>query len=39
MPTRKGSIKLFRFLGIDVYIHWGWFLAFLYFTSRPHARF
>ncbi len=37
MPTRKGSIKLFRFLGIDVYIHWGWFLAFLYFTSRPHA--
>jgi Zn-dependent protease len=37
MPTRKGSIKLFRFLGIDVYIHWGWFLAFLYFTSRPHS--
>ena len=37
MPTRNGSIKLFRFLGIDVYIHWGWFLAFLYFTSRPHA--
>ncbi|MEI7535088.1 MAG: M50 family metallopeptidase [Verrucomicrobiae bacterium] len=37
MPTRNGSIKLFRFLGIDVYIHWAWFLAFLYFTSRPHA--
>jgi len=37
MPTRNGSIKLFRFLGIDVYIHWAWFLAFLYFTSRPHS--
>ena len=36
MPTRKGSIKLFRFLGVDVYIHWAWFLAFLYFTSRPN---
>jgi len=37
MPTRNGSIKLFRFVGIDVYIHWAWFLAFLYFTSRPHS--
>lgn len=37
MPTRKGSIKLFRLLGIDVFIHWAWFLAFLYFTSRPHS--
>ena len=37
MPTRKGSVKLFRFLGVDVYLHWAWFVAFLYFTSRPHA--
>ena len=37
MPTQRGSIKLFRLLGIDVYLHWGWFLAFLYFTSRPNA--
>jgi Zn-dependent protease len=36
MPTRRGSVKLFRLLGIDVYLHWTWFLAFLYFTSRPH---
>jgi Zn-dependent protease len=28
---------LFRLAGIDVYVHWSWFLAFLYFTSRPHA--
>jgi Zn-dependent protease/predicted RNA-binding Zn-ribbon protein involved in translation (DUF1610 family) len=37
MPTRKGSVKLFRLLGIDVYLHWAWFVAFFYFTSRPHA--
>lgn len=36
MPTRKGSIKLFHLLGIDVYLHWAWFLVFIYFTSRPH---
>jgi Zn-dependent protease len=36
MPTHRGSVKLFRLLGIDVYLHWTWFLAFLYFTSRPH---
>lgn len=36
MPTRQGSIKLFRLFGIDVYIHWAWFLAFFYFISRPH---
>lgn len=28
MPTRKGSIKIFRLFGIDVYVHWAWFLAF-----------
>ena len=37
MPTHKGSVKLFRLLGIDVYLHWAWFVAFLYFTSRPNA--
>ena len=37
MPTRKGSVKLFRLLGIEVYLHWAWFVAFIYFTSRPHA--
>jgi Zn-dependent protease len=36
MPTQRGSIKLFRLFGIDVYVHWAWFIAFLYFTSRPH---
>jgi Zn-dependent protease len=27
LPSRKGSIHLFRFLGIDVYLHWLWFVV------------
>src|ERR1017187_8616354 len=28
MPTaRQGSIRLFRFVGIDVFLHWSWFLV------------
>lgn len=27
MPNRKGSIHLFRFAGIDVFLHWSWFLV------------
>jgi Zn-dependent protease len=26
MPTRRGSFRIFRLLGIDVYLHWWWFL-------------
>src|SRR6266478_1046292 len=26
MPTRQGSFRLFRFAGIDVFLHWSWFL-------------
>jgi Zn-dependent protease len=37
MPTRKGSIRLFRLAGITVYLHWAWFLAFYYLTTRPHG--
>jgi Zn-dependent protease len=25
LPTPRGSIRLFRFAGIDVYLHWWWF--------------
>ncbi len=34
MPTRRGSFRLFRLAGITVYIHWAWFLAFVYLASR-----
>jgi Zn-dependent protease len=31
MPTgRRGSIHLFRFSGIDVFLHWSWFLVAVY---------
>ncbi len=36
MPTKRGSIFLFRLAGINVYLHWAWFVAFIYFTSRPN---
>lgn len=31
MPTgRQGSFRLFRFSGIDVFLHWSWFLVAVY---------
>lgn len=27
MPTRRGSIRIFRLFGIDVYLHWSWILV------------
>lgn len=35
MPTKKGSFKIFTLAGIGVYVHWSWFLAFMYLTSQP----
>jgi len=38
LPTRQGSVRLFRFLGIDVFLHWSWFLVAAYeVISRPRA--
>jgi Zn-dependent protease len=36
MPSaQQGSIRLFRFSGIDVFLHWSWFLVAVYvFRSR-----
>ncbi len=37
MPTRNGSIRLFRFSGIDVFLHWSWFVVAVYeFNTRRH---
>jgi Zn-dependent protease len=30
LPTRNGAFRLFRFAGIDVYLHWLWFLVAAY---------
>jgi Zn-dependent protease len=38
LPTRHGSIHLFRVLGIDVYLHWSWFvIAMIEIASRRGA--
>src|SRR5438093_6195816 len=33
-PTRKGSFHLFRFAGIDLYLHWSWFVVATYEISN-----
>jgi Zn-dependent protease len=30
MPTRRGSFRLFKLFGIEVFLHWSWFLVALY---------
>lgn len=30
MPTRNGSFRLFKCFGIEVFLHWSWFLVALY---------
>lgn len=30
LPKRQGSIRLFRFAGIDLFLHWSWFLVAIY---------
>src|SRR3954465_2733583 len=30
LPTRQGSVRLFRVAGIEVFLHWWWFLAAIY---------
>ncbi|MDB6169920.1 MAG: hypothetical protein JWM88_2784 [Verrucomicrobia bacterium] len=36
-PTPQGSFRLFRLLGIDVYLHWSWFLVAMYSISSRIA--
>jgi Zn-dependent protease len=37
LPTRNGSVRFFRFRGIDVFVHWSWFLVAFYFIYERHA--
>jgi len=40
MPTgRQGSIHLFRFSGIDVFLHWSWFLVAVYEIQSRSGRY
>lgn len=38
-PTRNGSLKLFTFSGIDVFIHWSWFVVALIELQFKTARY
>lgn len=38
LPSHSGSFRLFRFAGIQVYLHWWWFVfAVFEMTMRKHA--
>lgn len=40
MPTgRQGSIHLFRFSGIDVFLHWSWFVIAVYEIQSRSGRY
>jgi len=39
MPTRKGSIHLFRLFGVDVFLHWWWFLVAIYEIQSRSGRY
>jgi len=34
LPTQRGGFRLFRLTGIDVYLHWSWFLVAAYEIRR-----
>lgn len=38
-PLQKGSIRLFRLAGIDVFVHWSWFLAAFWLIDNPIASY
>jgi Zn-dependent protease len=37
--TSQGSIRLFRFAGIDLYLHWSWFFVALYEINQRAGRY
>ena len=39
MPTRQGAIRLFRFSGIDVFLHWSWFLVAMFEINARHRSY
>src|SRR2546427_1329384 len=39
MPSRQGSIRLFQFAGINVFLHWSWFLVAIYEINGSARRY
>jgi Zn-dependent protease len=38
-PTKEGSIRLFRFAGIDVFLHWSWLVVAFYEIEARRGRY
>src|SRR4051812_4794764 len=39
LPTQKGSFRLFRLRGIDVFLHWSWFVVAFYTLNSRSAEY
>ncbi len=39
LPTRQGSVHLFRVAGINVYLHWSWFVVAMYEISSRRGSY
>jgi Zn-dependent protease len=39
MPTRNGSFRLFKLFGIEVFLHWSWFIVALYEIQTRQGRY
>lgn len=39
LPTKQGSIRLFRLSGIEVFLHWSWFLIAAYSVATREGRY
>jgi Zn-dependent protease len=39
LPSRTGSIHLFKFAGIDVFLHWSWFVVAMFQISYRAGRY
>ncbi len=39
LPSNQGAIRLFRFAGIDVFLHWSWFVVALYEIQGGWGRY
>lgn len=39
LPTRDGSLRLFRFAGVEVFLHWSWFLVALIEVTQRNRHY
>src|SRR2546426_510356 len=38
-PTRKGSFRLFHFAGVDVFLHWSWFIVAIFLIQSSIGQY